>query len=139
MRILALDVGDRRIGVAISDESGLLARSLEVVIRDGTDFERIARLIEENDVGSLLVGCPRNMDSSYGDQASKVEAYVDGLLKRIDIPVKFWDERLSTVEAHRIMIKQGHRTSSHRKWIDAVAAAVILQDYLDSGKGREKR
>jgi len=137
MRILALDVGDRRVGVAISDPIGMLARPLTVVIRSGRDYQRIADLAKEHDVERIVAGYPRNMDGSVGEQARKVEAYLAGLEEHIDVPIELWDERLSTFEAQRLMIEAGRRARERRARIDAAAAAVILQDYLDTGKGRE--
>lgn len=137
MRILALDVGDRRVGVAISDPLGLLARSLAVVKRSGHDYQSIVDMVREYDVKRIVAGYPRNMDGSVGEQARRVEAYVDGLEEHVDVPIEFWDERLSTVEAQRLMIEAGRRARERRDRIDAVAAAVILQDYLDAGKGRQ--
>ena len=137
MRVLALDVGDRRVGIAISDPIGMLARPLTVVKRSGRDYQRIADLAKEHGVELIVAGCPRNMDGSEGEQARKVEAYLAGLEEHIDVPIELWDERLSTFEAQRLMIEAGRRARERRERIDAAAAAVILQDYLDTGKGRE--
>jgi len=137
MRILALDVGDRRVGVAISDPIGMLARPLAVVKRSGRDYKRIADLAKEHGAELIVAGYPRNMDGSVGAQARKVEAYLAGLEEYIDVPIELWDERLSTFEAQRLMIETGRRARERRERIDAAAAAVILQDYLDTGKGGE--
>lgn len=135
MRVLALDVGDRRVGVAISDALGMLARTLTVIRRSGHDYQSIADLVRAHDVKRIVAGYPRNMDGSVGLQARKVEAYVAGLEQHVDVPIEFWDERLSTAEAQRLMIEAGRRPRERRERIDAVAAAVILQDYLDSARG----
>ncbi|MCG2767811.1 MAG: Holliday junction resolvase RuvX [Anaerolineae bacterium] len=137
MRVLALDVGDRRVGIAISDPIGMLARPLTVVKRSGRDYQRIADLAKEHGVELIVAGYPRNMDGSEGEQARKVEAYLAGLEEHIDVPIELWDEQLSTFEAQRLMIEAGRRARERRERIDAAAAAVILQDYLDTGKGRE--
>jgi len=134
MRILALDVGDKRIGVAISDPSQLLARSLKVIQRGSRqeDFAAVARLVEEYEVEKVVVGYPRSLDGTVGEQADKVERYAAGLAKAMDVPLVLWDERFSTVSAERLMREAGSRGKKRREWVDAVAAAVILQDYLDS-------
>ncbi len=134
MRVLALDVGDKRIGVAISDLTQFLARSLKVIQRGSRqeDFAAVIRLLEEYEVERVVVGYPRSLDGTVGEQADKVEHYAAGLAKAIDVPVVLWDERFSTVSAERLMREAGLRGKKKRERIDAVAAAVILQDYLDS-------
>jgi len=135
MRILALDVGDRRIGVAISDVNQVLARSLQVIERRSRqeDFAAVARLVEEYEVEKVVVGYPRSLDGSVGSQARKVERYAGRLAKALTVPVLLWDERLSTVTAERLMREGRSRSKKkQRQEMNAVAAAVILQDYLDS-------
>jgi len=134
MRILALDVGDKRIGVAISDPSQIIARSLKVIQRGSRqgDFAAVARLIEEYEVERVVVGHPRSLDGTIGEQAEKVEHYAAGLAEVLTVPVLLWDERFSTVSAERLMREAGSRGKKKRERVDAVAAAVILQDYLDS-------
>jgi putative Holliday junction resolvase len=134
MRVLALDVGDKRIGVAISDPSQVLARSLKVIQRGSRreDFAAVVRLVEEHEVERVVVGYPRSLDGTVGEQAEKVERYAAGLAKALDVPVLLWDERFSTVSAERLMREAGLRGRKKRARVDAVAAAVILQDYLDS-------
>ena len=134
MRILALDVGEKRIGVAISDLSQSLARSLKVVQRGSRqeDFAAVARLVEEYEVEKVVVGYPRSLNGMAGAQAQRVERYAVGLTESLTVPVLLWDERFSTVSAERLMREAGLRSKKRRERIDAVAAAVILQDYLDS-------
>ncbi len=134
MRILALDVGEKRIGVAISDLSQSLARSLKVVQRGSRqeDFAAVARLVEEYEVEKVVVGYPRSLNGMAGAQAERVERYAVGLTESLTVPVLLWDERFSTVSAERLMREAGVRSKKKRERIDAVAAAVILQDYLDS-------
>ena len=131
MRYLALDPGDRRIGVAISDATGLIARPLEVIARSSRerDQTRIRALIAQHKVACLVVGLPLNMDGSEGHQAAWVRDYTAALQATINIPVVLWDERLTTYEAEEIARMQGRPVAKDR--IDAVAAAVILQSYLD--------
>ena len=134
MRVLALDVGDKRVGVAISDPTQMLARSLKVIQRSSpeNDCDTVAQLVEEYEVERVVVGYPRSLDGTVGEQAEKVERYAAGLAKALDVPVVLWDERFSTVSAERLMREVGLRGKKKRERIDAVAAAVILQDYLDS-------
>lgn len=134
MRVLALDVGDRRIGVAVSDPGRIVARGIEVIKRDraGHYLDRIVALVEELNVSQVLVGHPLLMDGTVGHQARQAEEMASWLEERIEPPVLLWDERLSTVTAERVLIERGERRSKRRKWIDAIAAAVILQDYLDA-------
>ena len=134
MRVLALDVGDKRIGVAISDPSQVLARSLKVIQRGSRqeDFAAVARLVEEYEVEKVVVGYPWSLDGKAHAQAKKVERYATGLAESLTVPMLLWDERFSTVTAERLMREAGVRSKKRRERIDAVAAAVILQDYLDS-------
>lgn len=134
MRVLALDVGEKRIGVAISDLSQALAGSLKVIQRGSRqkDFAAVARLVEGYGVERVVVGYPRSLDGTAGEQADKVERYAMGLAESLTVPVLLWDERFSTVSAERLMREAGLRGKRKRERIDAVAAAVILQDYLDS-------
>jgi putative Holliday junction resolvase len=134
MRVMALDVGDRRIGVAVSDPGQLLARGLEVLRCRSTevDIAAIASLAEEHEVEKIIVGYPRRLDGTVGEQARKVEAYAARLQKVVKVPVILWDEGLSTVQAQNAMIEAGSKRRERKRRLDAVAAAVILQDYLDS-------
>ena len=135
MRYLALDLGDRRIGVARSDALGMIARPLEMFERRSRaqDYRYIQDLIADNHVEALIVGLPLNMDGTEGSQADWVRDYVSELEQEISIPVHFWDERLTTEEAKDILRAQGKTAS--KEWIDAVGAAVILQRYLDAHAG----
>ena len=135
MRVFALDVGEKRIGVAISDLSQTIARSLQVIQRSSRqeDFAAVARLTEEYEVEKVVVGYPRSLDGMAGAQARRVERYAADLAKALTVPVVLWDERFSTVSAERLMRQAGLRGDKRRERVDAVAAAVILQDYLDSG------
>lgn len=132
MRYLALDLGDRRIGVAVSDTLGMIARPLEVFQRTSreADFSHIRGLVEDYQVDALVVGLPINMDGTEGQQAAWVRDYTAELADEILAPISLWDERLTTEEAKDIMRAQGK--APRKDWIDAVAAAVILQSYLDA-------
>lgn len=137
MRHLALDVGDERIGVAISDESGSLARPLEVIPRSPgpSSLLRVAELVDENQVESVIVGLPLLEDGSEGKQVRSTRAYVRGLGAYVGVPVVLWDERYSTRRAAEILKENRGRGRRARRPLDAVAAAVILQGYLDREPG----
>ena len=139
MRILALDLGERRIGVALSDVLGSLATPLTVVQSTNRKaaLAAIEHLVYEHEVERVVVGYPRSMDGTVGRQAQLVDRYVEKLCARLQgadgrrtVPVILWDERLSTALAHRLIHEAGNRVQRDR--IDAAAAAVILQSYLDS-------
>jgi putative Holliday junction resolvase len=138
VRVLALDLGRRRIGVAISDTSATLARPLEVIeAAGGAQLERVsaavARLAAEDDgVGRLVVGLPRRLDGSPNEQTAAVLAFVEALRRRLALPIDLQDERLSSVEAESRLAFGDRDWRSRKKKLDAAAAAVILQDYLDS-------
>lgn len=134
MRILALDHGTVRIGVAISDELGMLAHPLDFLPAEPmADFlKRLAALIPEREVALIVVGMPRNMDGSYGPAAQKVEAFVHLLRETIAIPVRTWDERLTSLQAHRMLAETGAREKERRGRVDSSAAAILLQSFLDA-------
>lgn len=134
MKYIALDVGNKRVGVAFGDSDLRLATPVDVITRVSLeqDAHTIASLLREYDATQLLVGLPRNMDSSQGAQAESVIEYAQAISERILIPVIFWDERLTTVEATKRTHETGARGKKSRRGIDALAAAVLLQDYLDS-------
>ena len=136
-RALALDVGDRRIGVAISDPTGLIARPLTTIERASRDqdFAAIAGLVSQHAAELVVVGRPISLDGTEGPQARKVTRYAEALARRLAVPVVFWDERYSTMEAHEILRRNrpgAGRDARVSGELDAVAAAVILQRYLDS-------
>lgn len=134
MRILALDHGTVRIGAAISDELGMLAHPLEFLPAEpmAAFLDQLKSLIREREVALIIVGMPRNMDGSYGPAAQKVEAFVHLLRETITVPVWTWDERLTTLQAHRMLAESGKREKDRRGKVDSSAAAVLLQSYLDA-------
>ena len=131
MAILGLDVGEKRIGVALAD--GLLAIPLTVIDRAGeeADLERVLALAEEHGVKRIVVGLPRSLDGSIGRQAERVLSFSSALSESTDVPVDTWDERLSTVSAERLLLGAGVKRDKRRARRDAMAAAIILQSYLD--------
>lgn len=142
MRLLALDIGDRRVGVAVSDATGLLATPLTVIQRKSKreDFARIGQLLQERNAEGLVIGHPLNKDGSAGPQAQRVERYAAALQNTLqseglDMPIYFWDEWMSTQRAQAAVDAAGRKIKDRRMWVDAVAAAIILQDYLDEQSG----
>ena len=141
MRYLALDVGERRIGIALSDETATLATGLDTLVRVGPrkDAQAVAALVRLHSPAAVVVGLPLNMDGTAGAQAEKVRAFVDGLKRRIAVPIVERDERLTTVEAHEILRKSGVSWRDRGALIDKVSAVVILQEYLDGLRAARPR
>jgi putative Holliday junction resolvase len=133
MLVMGLDVGDRRIGVALSDPEGMLAWQLTTIFSKGeeADLEAILSLARQNEVERIVVGLPLSMDGSIGQQAEKVLAFSRLLAQHAHIPVDHWDERLSTVAANRAMIEAGLKRAKRKARRDSLAAAIMLQAYLD--------
>ena len=138
MRILALDHGTVRIGVAVSDELKTIAQPLEFIPAEPfADFlARLDEILREKEVELILVGLPRNMDGSLGPAALKVQAFVAALQPAVKRPIKLLDERLTSVQANRLLIQAGVRRERRRHKVDQTAAAILLQAYLD-GLGGE--
>lgn len=134
MRILALDHGTKRIGVALSDELQMIAQPLEFIAATPfTDFlHRLKEILREKEVEMILVGLPRNMDGSYGPATLKVQEFVAVLKETIPIPIKTWDERLTSAQANRFLIQAGVRRAQRKEKVDKTAAAILLQSYLDT-------
>ena len=134
MRILALDHGTKRIGVAISDEMQMIALPLEFILAEpfANFLTRLKEIIREKEVEQILVGLPRNMDGSYGPAALKVQEFVAVLKETIAIPIKMWDERLTSTQANRFLIQAEMRRDKRKQKVDETAAAILLQSYLDS-------
>ena len=136
MRLLALDVGERRIGVAVSDSLGILASPLTTIGRSSEerDSRAVLDLAAEHEVGGIVVGIPYSLSGEKGPQALAVERFRDALAARAGVPVIDQDERYSTVEAERLLRETGVEPSKDRARVDAAAAAVMLQSYLDAGR-----
>jgi len=134
MRILALDHGSKRIGVAVSDELKLIAQPLEYILAEpfAEFLNRLNELIREKEVELILVGMPRNMDGSYGPAAQKVQDFVVVLRGHLSVPIKLWDERLTSAQANRLLIQGNVRRDKRKEQVDKMAAAILLQSYLDS-------
>ena len=133
MRIMSLDVGSRTIGIACSDALLMTAQGIETIRRASLekDFNRLQELIAEYEVHELVVGMPKNMNGTKGERAEKTEEFVEKMKEVIDLPVSYWDERLSTVMAERQLIAADVSRKKRKSVIDKMAAVVILQGYLD--------
>ena len=133
MRIMALDVGSRTIGIACSDALLMTAQGIETIRRTSleNDFKRLSELISEYEVHELVVGMPKNMNGTKGERAEKTEECVEKMKEVINLPITFWDERLSTVMAERQLIAADVSRKKRKDVIDKMAAVVILQGYLD--------
>lgn len=133
MRIMSLDVGSRTIGIACSDALLMTAQGIETIRRTSfeKDFNRLQELIAEYEVHELVVGMPKNMNGTKGERAEKTEEFVEKMKEVIDLPVTYWDERLSTVMAERQLIAADVSRKKRKSVIDKMAAVVILQGYLD--------
>jgi putative holliday junction resolvase len=134
LRILALDHGTKRIGVAISDELKMIAQPLEFVPAEpfAAFLARIQEIIRTKEVEMILVGLPRNMDGSYGPAALKVREFVGVLQTGVAMPIVTWDERLTSAQAQRFLIEGGVRRQDRKEKVDKMAAAILLQSYLDN-------
>ena len=133
---MGLDVGEKTIGIALSDELGFTAQPYRTLKRKGLeeDLRAIRTLLDERGVSTVVVGLPKNMDGSIGRQARKVAAFSERIEAALDVSVVHWDERLSTVAAERVLIQADMSRAKRKKHVDKLAAAVILQGYLDSGQ-----
>lgn len=136
MRCMGLDVGDRRIGVALSDPDGILASPLTILehTEDDRDIEAISGIITEQKVERVIVGLPLSLDGTLGKQAGRVKDFAERLAGKIEVPLEYRDERLTTVMAQRLKRASGGRKGRGKPRYDAQAAAVILQGYLDEGR-----
>jgi putative Holliday junction resolvase len=134
MRILALDHGTKRIGLAVSDELKMIAQPLEYILAEpfAPFLEQLKKILTEKEVDLILIGMPRNMDGSYGPAAQKVETFVAALKTAVTVPIKLWDERLTSSQANKILIQGGVRRDKRKEKVDKMAAAILLQSYLDA-------
>ena len=142
-RIMGLDYGSKTVGVAISDELVITAQGVETITRSEEGklrrtLARIAELSQEYRINRIILGYPKNMDNSAGARVKKTEEFADMVRRRTGLPVVFWDERLTTVSAERVLMESGVRREKRKAVIDKIAAVLILQNYLDSGRGKEQ-
>ncbi|MBD7967443.1 Holliday junction resolvase RuvX [Paenibacillus gallinarum] len=138
MKILGLDYGDRRIGVALSDAFGWTAQGLEVIERRraGDEIVRITELVKMNEVSEIVVGLPKNMNGTVGPRGEICIEFAETLRETLDLPVHLWDERLSTVSAERTLVDADVSRKKRKKVVDKMAASLILQNYLDAKSTR---
>jgi putative Holliday junction resolvase len=138
MRILGIDFGTRRIGVALSDPTGSMAQPLTVIEKkaNGSDIDKVSELVFEYNVDEVVVGLPLSLSGEIKPQAQAVLEYVERLKSALKVPVKTWDERLTTSFAERTLIESKVKRGRRKEVIDKVAAAVMLQGYLDSKKSK---
>lgn len=142
LRLLGLDFGSKTVGVAVSDPTGLIASGVEIIRREREDklrqtLARIEALIVELGVEKIVLGLPVNMNNTNGERVEKTMAFKEMLERRTGLPVVMWDERLTTVEADEIMTEVGVKGTDRKKYVDKIAAMIILQDYMDSLKNTE--
>jgi putative holliday junction resolvase len=130
--ILGIDYGRARIGVAISDEVGLLAHPLETISSGADAVKRISEIVRDRKIDTIVVGMPKTLKGEHGLAAEEVSAFVEKLRSTVTARVVTWDERLSTAEAQRALREAGKNTRQSRRYVDQVAAQIILQGYLDS-------
>ncbi len=134
MRYLALDHGTKRIGVAVSDELKMIAQPLEYIPTEPFDafLSRLKQLLVEKEVERVFIGMPRNMDGSYGPAAEKVREFIAILKTEIGVPIQMLDERLTSAQANRVLLQGNVRRADRKEKVDAMAAAILLQSYLDN-------
>lgn len=143
VRILGLDYGSKTVGAAVSDPLGITAQMAETIVREREDklrrtLARIEALIEEYKIERIVLGYPKNMNNTLGERAAKTEEFKAALERRTGLPVILWDERLTTVAAERVLMEQGVRREHRKETVDQIAAALILQGYLDSLSARNE-
>ena len=139
-RLMGLDVGDRRIGVAVSDALGLTAQPVLTLVRTNRrqDVKSLRRLLRKHDCAEIVVGNPLYMSGDQSPQAAKAQSFAEILREETGLPVHLWDERLTTTEAHRHLHAAGRAAPEHRAVVDQVAAVLILQSFLDARRANEK-
>ncbi len=133
MRVMGLDIGSKTIGIAVSDPLGLTAQGLTTIYRRNldTDLAVLKKLTEQYSVKQLVVGLPRNMNGSYGPQAALVRNFAGKIKQKLNLPLCYYDERLTSVAADKVLLEADLSRKSRRKVIDQVAATIILQGFLD--------
>ncbi len=135
MRIMGLDFGSKTVGVAVTDPLGVIASGVEIIRRDREDklrqtLARIEVLIQEYEVERIVLGYPKNMNDTEGDRVAKTKAFQEMLERRTGLPVELWDERLTTVEANELMTEMGVSGKDRKKYVDQIAATLILEGYM---------
>ena len=144
MRILGLDYGSKTVGVAVSDPLGVTAQRLETIWRKQENklrrtLAQVEELVKEYEIEKIVLGYPKNMNNTLGDRAKKSEELKEALERRTGLPVVLWDERLTTVAAERVLMESGVRREHRKESVDQIAAAMILQGYLDRMAMEQKK
>ncbi len=134
MRLLGIDYGSVRVGLALSDEIAMMAMPFETV-ENPKAIDRICMLVTEKQIGEIVLGMPRNMDGSYGPKAAEVRKFGDALTARVGVPIRYWDERLTTLAVERLMAQAEMKRERRKQMVDQLAAQQILQSYLDAKAG----
>lgn len=137
-RIICFDIGDKRIGVAVSDPFGSMALPVETYYRKNfeTDLATLAKMAADRPADVIVCGLPLNVDGTPSEQTAKTQSFVEKLKKHTNIPIEFQDERYSTKEAHRVLISQNMRREKRKSYVDSVAASFILEDYMRRTAGK---
>ena len=136
MRTLCLDVGDKKIGIAVSDPTGIIAQGVKLYRRDviRKDMAELKKIVDEYEVKEIVIGLPRDLSGEIGKKAKEIMVFSEEVKKHITLPVVLWDERFSTNEAHRIFEMANMSHKKRRPFLDVMAAQIILQGYLDARK-----
>lgn len=138
-RLLGIDVGERRVGVAVSDAGQMVASPVGMIMRGPNDLEELTRLAREFEAIELVAGLPTGLSGREGPQAAGVRVYAEAMAAALGVPLSFWDERLTTIQAERSLIEAGRSRNQRKDLIDAVAAALMLQGFLDAQTLRRAR
>ncbi|MCR5273331.1 MAG: Holliday junction resolvase RuvX [Lachnospiraceae bacterium] len=136
MRIMGLDFGSKTVGVAVSDPLKITAQGVGIIRRKSPGKLRqtlasIVEMVEKYEVERIVLGFPKNMNNTEGERCEKTKEFAELLSKRVEVPIEFWDERLTTVAADKIMMESGIRRENRKEYVDEIAAVLILQGYLD--------
>ena len=133
-RTAGLDVGERTIGIAVSDLLGITAQGLDTVRRSDleTDLEQVVNIVKDYEVNLVVIGLPKNMNNTLGPSADRAREFGEELSKRVDVKIKYWDERLTTVSAQRTLLEGDVSRKKRKQVVDKIAAVMILQNYMDS-------
>lgn len=135
-RVLGIDVGEKRLGIALSDPSGCIAQGLTILPREEGVFDKLWKMVETYQVEEVVVGLPLNLNASWGESARGVAAFQEKLQQFLPVPVRLWDERLSTVAAEKALLEANLSRRQRKKLVDQVAAVIILQSYLEYKKAK---
>jgi len=138
-RLLGIDVGERRIGVAVSDAGQMVSSPLALVMRGPQELQELADLVRAHDAVELVAGLPTGMSGREGPQAAGVRMFAEAAAEALDLPLSYWDERLTSIQAERSLIESGRRRQQRKELIDAVAASIMLQGFLDARADRRSR